>query len=56
MDNEKLANWILGMVDMSIASEFSKEEQLQMMREDLNSIKETNLYYYLVSAYENINK
>ena len=56
MDNYKLAEFIFGMVDMSVASELPEREQIQLIKEDLDTISNTNLYYYLCSAYENNNK
>lgn len=56
MDNYKLAEFIFGMVDMSVASELPEREQIQLIKEDLDAINNTNLYYYLCSAYENNNK
>ena len=56
MDNYKLAQFIFGMVDMSVASELPEAEQIQSIKEDLDSIKGTNLYYYLCSACENRQK
>ena len=53
MDNKELAKFIFGMVDMSVASELPEEEQIQSIVEDLDKIEKTNLYYYLVSGYEN---
>lgn len=56
--NKKIAEFILGMVDMSVASELPEEEHLAYLVADLNAIKEThpNLYYYLESGCENITK
>lgn len=54
MENRKLAEFILGMVDMGVASELPEEEHLEMIVEDLEKIEETNLYYYLVSGCEHI--
>ena len=51
----KIAEFIFGMVDMSVTSELPEEEQLEMIEKDLESIKDTNLYYYLLSAFENNN-
>ncbi len=53
MDNKELAKFIFGMVDMSVASELPEEEQIQSIVEDIDKIEKTNLYYYLVSGYEN---
>ena len=50
MNNNEIAQFILGMVDMSVASELPEEEHLEYLMKDLESIKETNLYYYLESA------
>lgn len=52
MINKKIAEFIFGMMDMSVASELPEDEQLEMIEKDLESIKDTNLYYYLKSAYE----
>lgn len=53
MNNRKLAEFILGMVDMSVANELPEEEHLNLLEHDLNDIRDTNLYYYLVNGYEN---
>ena len=53
MNNRKLAAFILGMVDQSVASELPEKEHLDLIEKDLKTICETNLYYYLVSGYEN---
>ena len=53
MTNRKLATFILGMVDHSVASELPEEEHLDLIKKDLEKIAKTNLYYYLTSGYEN---
>lgn len=53
MTNRKLATFILGMVDQSVASELPEEEHLDLIEKDLEKIAKTNLYYYLTSGYEN---
>ena len=52
MNNRKIAEFIFGMVDMSVASELPEKEQLESIVNDLNKIENTCLYYYLQSAYE----
>lgn len=53
MDNFKIAEFIFGMCDMSVASELPWDEQIESIKEDLDAIENTNLYYYLSNAYEN---
>ena len=52
MSNQKIAEFILGMLDMSVTSELPEDEQLEMIKNDLENIKDTSLYYYLQSACE----
>jgi len=49
----EIAKFILGMVDMSVASELPEYEHLQYLVDDLQRIQGSSLYYYLCSAYEN---
>lgn len=49
----EIAKFILGMIDMSVASELPEYEHLQYLVADLQSIKGSSLYYYLCSACEN---
>lgn len=51
--NKEIAKFIFGMVDMSVASELPEEEQLKIIENDLKAIEDTDLYYYLINAYEN---
>lgn len=52
MSNQKIAEFIFGILDMSVTSELPKDEQLDMIKADLENIKGTSLYYYLQSACE----
>lgn len=52
MSNQKIAEFIFGMLDMSVTSELPEDEQLEMIKNDLENIKDTSLYYYLQSACE----
>lgn len=56
MKEKQMAEWILGMVDMSVASELPQAEQLEILESELVKIRETALYYYLASALEKENK
>lgn len=56
MNNQELAEFIFGMVDMSVASELPEDKQIEMIKGDLEKIEDTNLYYYLQSACEHLQK
>lgn len=52
MEERKIAEFILGMVDMGVASELPEEGHLDLLVTDLEEIKGSNLYYYLLSGCE----
>lgn len=52
MENQKIAEFIFGMADAGVASELPEQEQIEMIIEDLEAIKDTSLYYYLSCACE----
>ena len=55
-DTKRIAEFILGMVDMSVTSELPVSEQLEMLEKELANIEDTSIYYYLLNGCDNQKK